>query len=35
MAFSSWLLVASRLRTTSPQDYLDDLAADLARDQQR
>ncbi len=32
MAFSSWFLVASRLRTSGPQDYLDDLAADLARD---
>ena len=32
MAFSSWFLVAARLRTSGPQDYLDDLAADLARD---
>ena len=32
-AFTSWFLVASRLRTSSPQDYLDDLAADLARDE--
>jgi len=32
MAFSSWFLVAARLRTSDPQDYLDDLAADLAHD---
>lgn len=32
MAFSSWFLVAARLRTSGPQDYLDDLAANLARD---
>ena len=30
IAFSSWFLVASRLRTSGPQDYLDDLAANLA-----
>ena len=30
MAFSSWFLVAARLRTSSPQDYLDDLARSLA-----
>ncbi|MCZ6728013.1 MAG: hypothetical protein O7A98_11750 [Acidobacteria bacterium] len=29
MAFTAWFLVAARLRTSSPQDYLDDLAADL------
>jgi hypothetical protein len=32
LAFSSWFLVVARLRTTSPQDYLDDLAANLAGD---
>jgi hypothetical protein len=30
LAFSSWFLVAARLRTSSPQDYLDDLAASLS-----
>ena len=34
MAFSSWFLVAARLRTSGPQDYLDDLATDLAVDPQ-
>jgi len=28
-AFGSWFLVASRLRTSSPQDYLDALAVNL------
>jgi len=30
LAFSSWFLVAARLRTSSPQDYLDDLATNLS-----
>lgn len=31
-AFASWFLVASRLRTSSPQDYLDALAVALGGD---
>lgn len=33
MAFSSWFLVAARLRTSTPQDYLDDLARNTGREE--